>query len=87
MCTAGQRVSLTITGPGPSFLFSYDIVISRRARAFRLKKFLIRTTKGRHTSKKAISVSIEKNMSTLTSVLVLGRKGYFSLQFLLLQFL
>ena len=22
MCTAGQRVSLTITGPGPSFLFS-----------------------------------------------------------------
>ena len=23
MCTAGQRVSLTITGPGPSFFFSF----------------------------------------------------------------
>ena len=23
MCTAGQRVSLTITGPGPSFPFSF----------------------------------------------------------------
>ena len=25
MCTAGQRVSLTITGPGPSFFFSFVI--------------------------------------------------------------
>ena len=24
MCTAGQRVSLTITGPGPSFLLNID---------------------------------------------------------------
>ena len=36
MCTAGQRVSLTITGPGPSFLSPFvhkkDLSVLKKAR-------------------------------------------------------